>query len=388
MTIRKRIVHGLTRYTVDWTDAEGVRHRPHFPTKKAAEDEMDRLKKDHRKNGELWSTLSHRDREAVMRAYESARRRGIDLRSALETASEPSALPPVRVPLREAISATIAAKKEANRRPRYIHGLEKVLLAFARGREEMFIDEVTPQMIREWFAYRKLAPSSRASDLGRISAMFTVSIREGWMEEGKNPCDRIERPSVEHKPAVILTHRQTCKVLAWGKRRGVPVLAWTVLALLAGIRPEEAEKITWGDVDLEEKVVRVPAAAGKVRQRRIVHLSWQAWVWLTLAKDLGSSLPISHVTRRRYIRRMRLWLKWERWPQDVLRKTYASNTLANWQDAGRLADEMGTSVRMIFTNYRELVRKADAARWVEIVPRLWCRWPRKPQSPESGSRKR
>jgi integrase len=373
MKIRKSLNHGEVRYRLDWRDADGVRHRPNFKTLKEAEDEMKRLKQAHRRTGETWETLPAVEREALVRLYEEAKLRGLDVRAAIQQAKAP-APPRVRASLSEAILGTIQAKREQNRRERYIVGLEGYLRSFAKGRESQFIDEVTTGDIEDWIRARPSAASTRASNLGRISSLFTEAVHRGWISV--NPCDRIRRPSVEAQPIVILTHRETCKVLGWARRRGQDLLAWVVLALLAGIRPEEAEKIQWDDVDLDERIVRVPASAGKVRQRRIVHLSWQAWVWLTLAKDLGSRLPLPHATRRRRLREMRLWFGWAAWPQDVLRKTYASNTLALWQDAERLADEMGTSTRMIFVNYREIVRRTDASRWAEIIPRLWCRWPR------------
>ena len=58
------------------------------------------------------------------------------------------------------------------------------------------------------------------------------------------------------------------------------------------------------------------------------------------------------------------------WPKDVLRHSCASYLMALWQDAGRVAAELGKSVNILLRHYRELVRKEDAERFWRIVPRL------------------
>jgi hypothetical protein len=57
------------------------------------------------------------------------------------------------------------------------------------------------------------------------------------------------------------------------------------------------------------------------------------------------------------------------WPDNALRHSFASYHLAHFKDAAALALEMGhTDSGMIFSNYRQLVRPADAARYWSITP--------------------
>ena len=42
--------------------------------------------------------------------------------------------------------------------------------------------------------------------------------------------------------------------------------------------------------------------------------------------------------------------------------------VAQVQDVAKVSLEAGNSPRMVFSNYRELVRAADAARWFGITP--------------------
>lgn len=152
------------------------------------------------------------------------------------------------------------------------------------------------------------------------------------------------------------------------KRRHPTGLGWFALALMAGIRPEECDRLTWSNVDLESGIVTVDAAASKVRRRRIVHLQPAAAAWMRLAKKLGAVLPLPHTTRRRQLRSVRKKLGWDSWPKDILRHTCASYLMATWQDAGRVAAELGNSAGILLRHYRELVTRKEADRFWNLRP--------------------
>ncbi len=154
--------------------------------------------------------------------------------------------------------------------------------------------------------------------------------------------------------------------LAW--RQEMAFLGWLVLALLAGLRLEEADRIQWSHINLDTGTVTVDAAASKVRQRRIVHLMPSAREWMQLALKAKSRLSLSQPTRRRFLRRLRDYLGFKSWPKDVLRHSAASYWLAECQDAAKVALELGNSVGVLLRHYRELVTKEDAERFWEIRP--------------------
>lgn len=92
-----------------------------------------------------------------------------------------------------------------------------------------------------------------------------------------------------------------------------------------------------------------------------------ACVWLGL--DVRPSGPIvsSHSTLRRS-RRESSEAADVTWSQDVLRHTHASMRLAAGDDAGRVAADMGNSVGVLLTHYRELVTREDAERFWALRP--------------------
>ena len=268
--------------------------------------------------------------------------------------------------LADAIADLLRAKEAARRRPAYIRSLRQYLVMFSRGRQDVPVSSLTVDDLDAWFASRREAPASQASNVGRLSALFQFGVRRGWL--ANNPCRRLEPVAVEYKAPKILTPEEASKLMEAVRASCPRGLPWFSLCLFGGIRPEECDKLTWAAIDLTAEVVRIDAAAAKLRQRRIVHLMPAAIAWLRVAKETGADLPIPNVTRRRMQRDLRGAMGWEAWPQDILRHTAASYWLAAVQDAGKVAHELGNSAGILLRHYRELVSREDAERFWAMRP--------------------
>jgi len=264
----------------------------------------------------------------------------------------------------DAIADLLLAKEAARRRPAYIRSLRQYLALFARGREDLPLSDVTVSHLDTWFASRREAPASQASNVGRLSALFEFGIRRGWLS--MNPCRRLERITVEPKPPRILTPPEASRLMEFATVSEPGALGWFALCLFAGIRPGEADRLEWDAIG--DGIVTVDAAASKVRRRRIVHMMPAAVAWIALARSVGSRLPLPHATRRRAVRRVRDAIGLDAWPQDILRHSCASYWLAEVQDAGKVAHELGNSAGILLRHYRELVTKEDAAHFWAIRP--------------------
>lgn len=367
--IHKRENHGRTRWVVDWLTKEGDRERRFFGSKAEAEAEASTLNHQRRHTGEVWLGLNSDQRNELLSVFDEIAGTGRSLREVWQGFQRHASAGGTGVvrTLAECIEETIQAKELARRRPTYISSLNAYLKAFAKGRTQVRIDALGVADIEKWFNSRKEAPATRAANLGRLSAMFDLAWRRGYIQT--NPCRRVERVHVEPKPPKILSVGEATQLLSLVRHRHSRGLAWFALALMAGIRPEECDRLSWAVVNLDQGIVTVDAAASKVRQRRIVHLQPAAVAWLRLAKALEADLPLPKVTRRRYQRAIREDLGWKKgWPQDILRHTCASYLMAAWQDAGRVAAELGNSPGILLRHYRELVRREDAENFWKVLP--------------------
>jgi integrase len=365
VTIRSVDKHGENKWCVDWRPRGSKRQRRFFNTKQEALALRQQIEGRIAGSRNLWIALTPKEQDQLLALLVRTREKGISL----EDLAEQSARVPLgqeRKTLAEAIEATIIAKSSANRRPDYLLGLQQYLHLFARGRENRYIDEITGADIEQWFARRKEAASTRASNLGRLSALFALAWRRNWVTE--NPCKRVERVTVEQGVPRILSAEEAGRILELARSTTPRALAWFSLTLLAGVRPEEADRIEWSAIDLDRGIARIDAAASKVRQRRIVHLMPAAIEWLRLAMSLKAELPLNYSTRRRDLRSIREAIGWKEWPQDILRHSCASYWLAETQDAARVAHELGNSAGILLRHYRELVTRAEAQRFWALRP--------------------
>lgn len=223
---------------------------------------------------------------------------------------------------------------------------------------------MTEDDIAAWFASREEAPSTQAANLGRLSALFSYAKRRRWILV--NPCDHVERVTVEQKPPRILTPDECRRILT---AAGPALRPWLVLGLFVGLRPAEAERLEWTDIRLngDTSCVVVAAAASKVRRRRVIPMMPTARAWLALDAATDGRVVSSHSTLRR-ARREASQKAGVPWSQDVLRHTHASMRIAAGADPFRLATEMGNSPRILLSHYVELATAGDAADFWGILP--------------------
>ena len=250
------------------------------------------------------------------------------------------------------INELIAAKTNANRTCRYVTSLQYYLRQFAFGREGKPLSDFTLSDIESWLA-RYPSAYTRQTWLNRISTLFSFAVRRGFISQ--NVCDRIERITVDKKAPVILTPDQAALLM---KACPTMVKPYFILAMFAGVRPEEVCRLDWKNVNLETGTV---AIEGKTRRRRIVKLEPIALRLLAAHPLRSGPVSPSRATLTRWKFKSRKTLGLERWPQDLLRHTAASYMLALHKDAGKVAMTLGNSASVLLSHYHEPVTEKAAA---------------------------
>jgi integrase len=267
-----------------------------------------------------------------------------------------------RQTLRQAIDLLIESKTKANKRPGYVTNLRQYLDAWARGQEERSLASITLDEI-EGYVNKSEVVGTRLTTINRLSTLFSFAVRKGWIVA--NPCKRMERPTVEATLPTTLTDADAVKMLAFVRRALPKMVPWFSLALFAGLRPEEADQVTWEKINLKAKTVIIDPHTTKIRNARTVHLEPVAVAWL----KRGGDLPLTQVSRRRALRKVRDHMGWEEWPKDILRHTCASHWIALKKSYGQVAIEMGNSERILRRHYRAEVAQADCNKFWSLVPK-------------------
>ena len=252
----------------------------------------------------------------------------------------------------QCVTLLVASKKAKNCRQRYIDSLEYYLNQFIKGRENLPIASFTSTDVESWMSKYPSA-YSRRTWLSRLSPLFSFCVRKGFIIS--NPCDRVERVTVDLLPPVILTPAQADLML-----KIVPTICrpYLILAMFAGIRPEEITRMDWAAINLDTKTAKVD---GKTRRRRIVPLEPRAVALLAACPLRSGPVAPSSMTLRRFRHKARAALGLARFPQDLFRHTFASYALALHKDAGKVSTTMGNSSGVMLSHYHEPVNNADCA---------------------------
>lgn len=264
----------------------------------------------------------------------------------------------------DVVQSCLVAKRAANLRADYLRELERCLRRFSDFIGPVNIASISHWQIEQWLARPGLSPASRATGMNRLSALFSFAVRRGLID--RNPVDRLDRVRLERRPPMILSPNDTARLLAVARASMPEFLPYLIVGVFAGVRPKELERLRFEDINFRSGVIRVDAAASKVRRRRIVELEANAQLWL--AEFSGRSGPVVDCQVRRKLRRLRVAMGWDSWPKDILRHTCASYLMAKHRDAALVADWLGNSPAILLTHYRELVSREDCLAFWELLP--------------------
>ncbi len=242
------------------------------------------------------------------------------------------------------------------------------------------------------------APTSWNTMLTHLCALFNYAVRKSII--AANPLTAIDRKHVEEKEilplapatlrALLLACRPpTAEELAMGSATppsarqelamDTSALApYIAIAAFAGIRPTEATRLKWGDINLEDGCISVRRTASKTGGTRHVDIHPTLHAWLRPlrpgAQPPGELIfrPGSPLIRRlRAIRRRAGFGASNPWPEDALRHSYASYYLKDGGSLERLQLNMGhASSALIYARYCNMrgLTRGMAREWWSMTP--------------------
>jgi integrase len=194
---------------------------------------------------------------------------------------------------------------------------------------------------------------NRRIDLGTL---FSYALKHGYCTE--NLALKTEEIRKDDREPGILTVEQA-KLLMDTLLDGPDLrhlVPYAALGLFGGLRPSEAQRLTWGDIKEE---IRVAADRGKKRSNRFVTINDTLLAWLKPVWELAGSLPIPETTSRRVRQVLKDLIPGFVWPKDGLRHSFSSYHLKI--HGGKLtAAEAGHSEDMMHSTYKQLVTTAQA----------------------------
>jgi integrase len=213
------------------------------------------------------------------------------------------------------------------------------------------------------------SPKFREHVLGATRALVRHAVSRGWLAKGIVDFDILESPRKKKGGRIaIYSPDELHSLLTHAESDLIPFL---VVGAFAGLRSAEIERLDWREVDLVHGHVEVTAAKAKTASRRLVPISQNLKAWLTpLHKKTGRVFDVSttggNLTVRLHALANRAGL--DGWRKNALRHSFISYRVAKVQNVSQVALEAGNSPQVIFSNYRELVKPAEAEKFFALVP--------------------
>jgi len=217
---------------------------------------------------------------------------------------------------------------------------------------------------------------SRNNILRTLRALFRYGLDLGFLSEvpiRRNDFAQVPKTEIEVMPPVKI---RTLLEAAWQEE---PLLLPLLLVeTFGGVRPAEAVRLIWSDVDLRKGRVTIRASVSKTRSARPIELAPCAVAWFEAYATAGyqcrgSLLPFSAQTLRRKLRKVRVLAGYDgngnRWKEGALRDAFCSYHLGHYQSVDRLIVEAGhTSLQTTKNHYLGLVTKEQAAEFWNLFP--------------------
>jgi integrase/recombinase XerD len=266
------------------------------------------------------------------------------------------------VSVSDAVSRFIENRKAKGKSAIYLRDLETRLSRFRAAFGGQLMADFTPQDIERWIESLNVGPQTQNNFRAVLSSMWTFAARRGYAPS--NIVQLIDKSSVVRDHVPIFTVDELDRLLRASPAEFLPVI---VIGAFAGLRPEEINKLTWEDIDFEERTIRVNASVAKTRKKRFAEISDNLLVWLQpYARRVGKVAPPNLQKLRRAVMKV---AKIERWPQDVLRHSFASAHYAFHKNPAHTALLLGhRNQDMLLNHYRDLMRPTEAARYWSTVP--------------------
>ena len=283
---------------------------------------------------------------------------------------------PRRVP--EIVEEMLAAKTAEGQSFIHLRSLKSRLQHFAKAFPAPISMVLAPE-IQDYIAALKTQPTkskkswkfipkplsgvSKNNARRVILNLFNYAQSRGYLPKGLTEAADLKPFKTVPTAIGIFTPEKMAKLLQHADGDLIPFLA---IGAFAGLRSAEILRLDWSEVDLAGGHIEVKAQKAKTASRRLVPISDNLKKWLTpLHQGEGKVAPCEQMNNRIRDLTKASGVEWE---HNGLRHSFISYRVAQIQNVAQVALEAGNSPKVIFSNYRELVKPAAAVKWFAIEP--------------------
>ncbi len=268
------------------------------------------------------------------------------------------------VSFKDAVAATLKEKRGCS--PRTIQDIRQTMNSLMRYDSDLAAKPIwqidSSDCIRILHGAFAHSPTRLLKARATLSSVFSVSYQFGWCRE--NPIRRVKKPRIKEREIEILSIDALRRLFTTAHKE-IHIQCLPALALMsyAGIRPEELRRLSWSDVDWEERMLYMDARHSKTGGGRHIPLPSVLIRLLRKHRQEGSICPPNWRKRWKILREA---AGFKTWIPDILRHTFASYHAKMYQDLPRLQLAMGhRNCQLLLTRYINLrgLTKVDSIKF-------------------------
>jgi integrase len=219
-------------------------------------------------------------------------------------------------------------------------------------------------MIEDFLKKLNVGARTRNNIRNSLVTLFQYARAHGYLpKHQRTEAEDVPRAKDRGGAIGILKPKELVKLLA--KAPNSEATLFLSIGAFAGVRTAEMIRLTWEDFNFERGHIIVGKEKSKTATRRLIPILPNLAQWLAPYLGMTGLLFSGGHVPDRVIAFAKQYVKW---PNNVLRHSFASFRLAATHDAAKVALEMGNSPSMLFSNYRELADEKEADEWFKIVP--------------------
>jgi integrase len=262
---------------------------------------------------------------------------------------------------------------------------------FVNNTGNLRVTDVLPDHIEKYLVNRNVSANTKDANCRAISSFFT------WCMKGKrhwainNPCYAVEIEGLtaddDREPVVLLLNECEALLRAAEKFENGRLVPYVALCLFGGLRPFEAARLSWEQVNLVDGEIRLMGAQTKTGKGRIVVIEKTMKAWLSRYRKCGEIYRSTYDAELRQLRasigygpKTKRNTDLKPWVPDVLRHTAISHYFRATGSYGRTAEQFGNSEGIIKKHYQGRVSSADTKKFYALRP--------VPARPGAGTRRK
>ena len=246
---------------------------------------------------------------------------------------------------------------------------------FKNSVQNVRVSVVTPEFIEQFLGTRKVSASGKDTDRRAVSRFFSWCIERPRRWATSNPCREVKIDLGEKSAPEILSLKECKAVLRQAEAHKGGLLApFTAVCLFGGLRPFEAARLTWEQVNLKDGEIRLDSTQTKTKKGRTVKICPTLKAWL----NAYNGVPFYPANWRKEFDAIKTAAGYgtptkeqpalKPWPSDVLRHTAISHYFRATGSYGFAAEQFGNSEAIIKAHYQSRVSSDEAKAFYKLKP--------------------